>query len=78
MNQIEYINEKIKLTADELTIINMGVASPDTIDSINDKIQEVISRRGKEGWEALYPFSVPLLWFKRTKQKKSTDTKTKK
>lgn len=77
MNQFEYVNERLQLSTDEAAIVNLGVTPDAMIDALNSRIIEVINRKGKEGWEVLYPFSVPVLWFKRTKQKKKIDTRRK-
>lgn len=73
MSKVEYISERLELSKEESTIINMGIAPDDIVDKINIRILEVINIKGKQGWEALYPFSVPVLWFKRTKAGKVID-----
>lgn len=61
----EYDSETLQLSVEEAATVKMGLAPDELLSSINKRIQEVINRRGKQGWEVLYPFSVPTLWFKR-------------
>ena len=60
----EYEFETLKLTEDQKNTIQLGFGD---VDLINGMIKEVINRRGKEGWRAMYPFSVPCLWFYKEK-----------
>ena len=62
---IEYDSEVLQLSPEEAGVVKMGLAPDEVLTSINKRIQEVINKRGKDGWEVLYPFSVPTLWFKR-------------
>jgi hypothetical protein len=69
----EYDSEVLQLSTEEAGIVTMGLVPDDLLASINKRIQEVINKRGQNGWEVLYPFSVPTLWFKRiatTKKKR--------
>jgi len=65
MTKLEYDSEVLQLSTEEAGIVKMGLAPDELLNTINKRIQEVINRRGQEGWEVLYPFSVPTLWFKR-------------
>lgn len=58
----EHDYEEIKLTEEQRNAVQLGVGN---IEELNTKIKEVVNRRGKLGWEACYPFSVPYVWFKR-------------
>ncbi len=61
----EYDSETLQLPAEEAAIVKMGLAPDELLNNINKRIHEIINRRGKDGWEVMYPFSVPTLWFKR-------------
>ena len=63
----EYDFENIELPEDTRKLVDMGMAN---IDAINPKIKELINKRAKDGWEPLYPFSVPMVWFRREKRSK--------
>lgn len=71
----EYDSETLQLSLEEAATVKMGLAPDELLGSINKRIQEIINRRGQDGWEVLYPFSVPTLWFKRVG---TTRKKTKK
>lgn len=70
MIKYEYDSETLQLSVDEAATVKMGLAPDNLLSTINGRIQEIINKRGQDGWEVLYPFSVPTLWFKRTSLKK--------
>lgn len=59
----EYDFQDAGLTEDQRKLAEMGMAN---IEDMSTKIKDIINQRAKDGWEPLYPFSVPLLWFRRT------------
>ena len=59
----EYDFVSLKLTEDQQQAIQLGIVN---VEIINPQIRDIINARGQEGWEALYPFSLPGIWFKRT------------
>lgn len=72
MKKYEYDFERINLTEEQEQMMQMGMGD---IESINSILKDIINVRAKAGWEPLYPFSVPGLWFKKektTKRKKIT------
>ena len=62
----EYDFEDVPMSDDERRMMEMGIGK---IEVINVKIKDILNRRAKDGWEPLYPFSVPMLWFKRVAKK---------
>jgi hypothetical protein len=68
----------IKLTESQQEMLALGVAN---MDAVNDMVLELINEEGKDGWEALFPFSFPSVWFKRpikTATRRKTTTRKKK
>jgi len=62
----EYTFEAVQLSDEEKQAIQIGIGR---IEELNEKIKETLNRQAKSGWEPLYPFSVPMLWFKRPLKK---------
>lgn len=65
MTKYEYDNEVLQLSVEEAATVKMGLAPDELLSSINKRIHDIINKRGQDGWEVMYPFSVPTLWFKR-------------
>lgn len=65
----EYEVVSLKLTDEQKQIIQMGIGN---VEQLNGIIQDTINAKSKEGWEPLYPFSVPQLWFRREVKKSRT------
>ncbi len=67
----EYDTFTLDLSEDKKQSIQLGFGD---IDELNVLLKDVINKKALDGWEPLYPFSVPHIWFKRlkkpTKQKK--------
>lgn len=61
----EYDFEDIGLTEEDRKLVELGMGK---IEDLNAKIKPILNKRAKEGWEPLYPFSVPMIWFKRNKK----------
>jgi len=61
----EYDFENIPLSEEDQAAMQVGIAN---LEKINGIIRDIINRRGADGWEALYPFSAPMLWFKKPKR----------
>ena len=64
----EYDMEEVPMPDDERKMVEMGIGN---IEAINVKIKDILNRRAKGGWEPYYPFSVPMLWFRRVALKKT-------
>jgi hypothetical protein len=58
----EYDFQDIGLNDDQRKLVELGLVK---VEDISARIKEILNARAKDGWEPLYPFSVPLLWFKR-------------
>lgn len=72
MSKYEYDFVALALTDDQKQVVQMGLGN---IEQLNSMIKDTINSKAKQGWEAMYPFSVPYLWFRR---ELSTRKKTKK
>lgn len=64
MTVFEYKRVKLDLPDNHLEAMNLGFVDSDDIDT---KIETVVNEQGQDGWEALYPFAVPSIWFRRSK-----------
>jgi len=67
----EYDFEQIPLSEQDQAKLELGMVD---VNAINSIIKDIINTRGQEGWEALYPFSAPYIWFRkpvRSRQKKN-------
>jgi len=74
MTKYEYDFVELKISDEQKQVISMGLAD---VDSLNLMIRDVINERAADGWEPLYPFSVPQIWFRKQKpvqRKKTTKT----
>ncbi len=58
----QYDYELLPLDEGQLQAIEMGLAK---IEHINAMILDLVNERAKKGWEPLYPFSVPQIWFRK-------------
>jgi hypothetical protein len=58
----EYDFELVPLDEKQQHALELGVGN---IQDLNVKLKEILNKRAKDGWEPFYPFSVPMLWFKR-------------
>ena len=71
----EYEVVTLKLSAEQLQVVQMGLAN---IEEINGMICDLINEWAKDGWEPLYPFSVPQIWFRKpTTARRTAKKKTK-
>jgi len=62
MTKYEFDFEVLKLTEEQTQVIQMGLGN---IEALSFMIRDVINARAAEGWEPMYPFSVPNIWFRR-------------
>ena len=72
----EFDYETLELTDEQLQLVQMGLAK---IDDLNSMVKDIINERAAKGWEPMYPFSVPSIWFRKpraAKRKKTTRKKT--
>jgi len=60
----EYDYEMIVLTDEQRHMVELGLAK---VEDINAMIKEIVNERATDGWEPLYPFSVPQIWFRKPK-----------
>ena len=72
MTKYEYDFETIELNAEQQAKMEMGMGD---INILNPIIRDVLNKRAKKGWEPLYPFSVPQLWFRKVKTIRKKITK---
>jgi hypothetical protein len=72
MIQYEYKFRALPLTDQQRDLIQMNLVKTD---DLNDTILKVINEEGKGGWEAIYPFLVDVVWFRRIKETKRTTKK---
>jgi len=63
----EYDYELVNLSDEQKHLIEVGLVR---VEEINPLIREIINQKAKDGWEPLYPFSMPAIWFR--KQIRST------
>lgn len=71
----EYDFQDIGLTEDEQKLVDFGAVK---LEDLNIKIRAILNERAKQNWEPLYPFSVPMLWFKRVALPRPRQAKAKK
>jgi len=62
----EYDFVVLPLSNEQKQVVQMGLAD---VDQINAMLRTLINERTADGWEPLYPFSVPAVWFRRPKKK---------
>lgn len=58
----EYDFQDLGLDEEQRKLIELNMVK---VEDINARIKPILNQRAKDGWEPLYPFSVPMLWFKR-------------
>jgi len=58
----EYKYVTLDLNEEQMQMVQMGLAK---IELVNDMVLETINEEAKDGWEPLYPFSVPSVWLKK-------------
>jgi hypothetical protein len=71
MTVYEYDFVALSLTDEQKQMVQMGLAN---IEQLNTMLRDTINQRAADGWEPLYPFSVPAIWFRRVKAKKTAKT----
>ena len=64
MTKYEYDFVTLPLTDEQKQVLQLGLGN---IDQLNILIRDTINERAKQGWEPLYPWSVPQLWFRKVK-----------
>lgn len=64
MTKYEYDVVTLNISDEQKQVIALGLGN---IEELNAIILEVINERAADGWEPLYPFSVPQIWFRKTK-----------
>lgn len=71
MTVYEYDFVTLELSDEQKQMVQMGLAN---IEQLNTMLRDLINKRTVDGWEPLYPFAVPALWFRRVKTKKNAKT----
>lgn len=72
MTKYEYDVVTLDLTEEQQQALQLGLAN---IEQLNLMIKDIINERAQDGWEPMYPFSVPQIWFRKakpTRRKKTT------
>lgn len=64
MTKYEYDFVTLALSDDQKQVLQMGLGD---IDQLNIMIRDTINEWATDGWEPLYPFSVPQIWFRKPK-----------
>lgn len=72
MTKYEYDFVTLQISEEQKQVLQMGLGD---IDTLNLMIREVINERAADGWEPLYPFSVPQIWFRKAKAVRRTTRK---
>lgn len=75
MTKYEYDVVTLNLSDEQKQVLQLGLGD---IEQLNLMIKEVINERAGDGWEPLYPFSVPQIWFRKAKTVRRTTKKTSK
>jgi hypothetical protein len=57
-----YDFEAISLTNEQKYLLEMQEIDPSVL---SEMVKELINKRVKDGWEPLYPFTFPTLWFRK-------------
>jgi hypothetical protein len=71
--KFEYKYRTIEINDEQRQMVEIGLINQE---AVTDIMIEVINEEAKDGWEPLYPFSFPSVFFKREKKitRKKTDT----
>ena len=72
MTKFEYDFVTLNLSEEHKQVLQMGLGD---IDALNLLIRDVINERAADGWEPLYPFSVPQIWFRKVKPARRANRK---
>lgn len=74
MTKYEYDFVTLNLSDEQKQVLQLGLGD---IDALNLMIRDVINEHAAKGWEPLYPFSVPQIWFRKPKPaRRATRKKT--
>ena len=60
----EYDFVTLQISDEQKQVLQLGLGD---IEQLNLMIRDVINERAADGWEPLYPFSVPQIWFRKAK-----------
>jgi hypothetical protein len=61
----EYDVVTLQIDENQKQVLQLGLGD---IEALNLMIKEVVNERAKDGWEPLYPFSVPQIWFRKPRR----------
>lgn len=64
----EYKFVELELSQGQKEAAQLGMIL--NIDELNKQMATLINKEATDGWEPLYPFSSPSVWFKREKKKR--------
>jgi|APGre2960657373_1045057.scaffolds.fasta_scaffold07533_4 hypothetical protein len=62
MIKYEYDVVLIPLTEEQQNAVSLGIVE---IGSLNEILKKILNTKADDGWEPLYPFTFPSIWFKR-------------
>lgn len=68
MNYYEYDFVTLDLSEDQKQVIQMNLGNTDHLIIL---VKDAINLKTKDGWEPLYPFSIPHIWFRKLKSKRT-------
>jgi hypothetical protein len=71
MTYYEYECERVPITDDELEAFQMQILPTKIMDGLDEKVQEILSKRGAAGWRVMQPIGLPILWFEKAGTKKT-------
>jgi hypothetical protein len=70
MTYYEYERERIEMTEDELEAFQMQILPTKIMEGLDARVDDLLSKRGANGWRVMQPIGLPVLWFERTSTKK--------
>lgn len=69
--EYKYVN--VELTEEQQQMVDLGMVKPGAVDNL---VMETINAEAEDGWEPLYPFMFPCIWFrKQVRAKRKTTAK---
>lgn len=72
MTQYEYKYRSVPLTDEQKQLVHMNMAK---VEDLHEIMLKIVNEEGGKGWEALYPFLVDAIWFRRIKGSAKRSTK---
>ena len=72
MTKYEYEVVTLDISEEQKQVLQMGLGD---IQHLNTLLKDTINEYASKGWEPLYPFSVPQIWFRKAKSIRRKTTK---